>query len=125
MAETVRIVRMPYRFSGSRAYFICPGVVNIATPKGEACFPAPMLPRSELGLVSRASPVQTAVRNCTRDEGGPFGFGDQVADPKPPQAAVVKSHGGERCGNAGTMIPAGTVERGERKRTVSEVSKAD
>ena len=27
--------------------------------------------------------------------------------------------------NAGTMIPAGTVERGERKRTVSEVSKAD
>jgi hypothetical protein len=81
--------------------------------------------RSGLGLVSRASPVQTAVRNCTRDEGGPFGFGDQVADPKPPQAAVVKSHGGERCGNAGTMIPAGTVERGERKRTVSEVSKAD
>ena len=81
--------------------------------------------RSALGLVSRASPVQTAVRNCTRDEGGPFGFGDQVADPKPPQAAVVKSHGGERCGNAGTMIPAGTVERGERKRTVSEVSKAD
>jgi len=77
------------------------------------------------GLVSRASPVQTAVRNCTRDEGGPFGFGDQVADPKPPQAAVVKSHGGERCGNAGTMISAGTVERGERKRTVSEVSKAD
>src|SRR4029077_7955173 len=80
-------------------------------------------PSSALGLVSRASPVQTAVRNCTRDEGGPFGFGDQVADPKPPQAAVVKSHGGERCGNAGTKISAGTVERGERKRTVSEVSK--
>jgi hypothetical protein len=32
---------------------------------------------------------------------------------------------GERCGNVGTMIPAGTVERGERKRTVDEVSKAD
>jgi hypothetical protein len=31
----------------------------------------------------------------------------------------------ERCGNAGTMIPAGTVERGERKQTVEEVSKAD
>ena len=61
---------------------------------------------SAQGLVSRASPVQTAVR-------------------KPPQAAVVKSHGGERCGNVGTMIPAGTVERGERKQTVSEVSKAD
>ena len=77
MAETVRIVRMPYRFSGSLAYFICPGVVNIATPKGEACFPAPMLPRSELGRVSRAPGDLSAARNCTRDEGGPFEFGDQ------------------------------------------------
>jgi hypothetical protein len=33
---------------------------------------------SEMGLVSRASPVQTAMRNCTRDEEGPFGFGSQV-----------------------------------------------
>ena len=66
-------------------------------------------------LVSRASPVHTALRNCTGDEGGPFGFGDQVADPKPPRAAVVKSHGRERRGNVGTMIPAGKVERGERK----------
>ena len=30
------------------------------------------------GLVSRASPVHTAVRNCTRDEGGPFEAGSQV-----------------------------------------------
>jgi hypothetical protein len=29
-------------------------------------------------LVSRASPVQTAMRNCTRDEGGPFEVGNQV-----------------------------------------------
>src|SRR6266508_760037 len=29
-------------------------------------------------LVSRASPVQTAMRNRTRDEGGPFEFGNQV-----------------------------------------------
>jgi hypothetical protein len=29
-------------------------------------------------LVSRALPVQTAMRNCTRDEGGPFEFGNQV-----------------------------------------------
>src|SRR6516162_4101601 len=29
-------------------------------------------------LVSRASPVHSAARNCTRDEGGPFGFGNQV-----------------------------------------------
>jgi hypothetical protein len=39
------------------------------------------------------------------------------------QANVVKSNGGERCGNVGTMIPAGTVERGERKRTAAEASK--
>jgi hypothetical protein len=77
------------------------------------------------GLVSRASPVHTAVRNCTGDEGRPFGFGDQVADPKPPRAAAVKSRGGERRGNVGTMIPAGKVERGERKQTASEASKAD
>jgi hypothetical protein len=29
-------------------------------------------------LVSRASSVHTAVRNCTRDEGGPFEVGNQV-----------------------------------------------
>ena len=33
---------------------------------------------SEVGRVSRASPVQTAMRNCTRDEGGPFEAGSQV-----------------------------------------------
>jgi hypothetical protein len=35
-------------------------------------------PRSELGLVSRVTPVQTAMRNCTRDEGRSFEFGNQV-----------------------------------------------
>ena len=33
---------------------------------------------SLMGLVSRISPVQTAVCNCTRDEGGPFGIGNQL-----------------------------------------------
>jgi hypothetical protein len=33
---------------------------------------------SELGLVSRVSPVHTAIRNCTGDEGGPFEVGNQV-----------------------------------------------
>jgi hypothetical protein len=33
---------------------------------------------SALGLVSRVSPVQTALRNCTRDEGRPFEVGNQV-----------------------------------------------
>jgi transposase len=31
--------------------------------------------------VTRATPVQTAVRNCTRDEGRSFGFGNQVLIP--------------------------------------------
>ena len=33
---------------------------------------------SASGLVSRVTPVHTAKRNCTRDGGGPFGFGNQV-----------------------------------------------
>ena len=32
---------------------------------------------SELGRVSRVTSVQTALRNCIKDEGGPFGFGRQ------------------------------------------------
>ena len=35
-------------------------------------------PMSELGLVSRVSPVHTALRNCTRDEGRSFEVGNQV-----------------------------------------------
>src|SRR5438093_10761011 len=35
-------------------------------------------PMTGLGLVSRVSPVQTAVRNCTRDEGRSFEVGNQV-----------------------------------------------
>jgi hypothetical protein len=33
---------------------------------------------SEMGRVSRGSPVQTAIRNCTRDEGRSFEAGSQV-----------------------------------------------
>jgi hypothetical protein len=31
-----------------------------------------------MGRVTRVTPVQTAARNCTRDEGRPFAFGNQV-----------------------------------------------
>jgi hypothetical protein len=34
--------------------------------------------RLDSGFVSRVSPVQTALRNCTRDEGRPFEVGNQV-----------------------------------------------
>jgi hypothetical protein len=33
---------------------------------------------SASGIVSRVTPVHTALRNCTRDEGGPFEVGNQV-----------------------------------------------
>jgi hypothetical protein len=33
---------------------------------------------SLMGRVSRVTPVHTAMRNCMRDEGGPFGIGNQV-----------------------------------------------
>jgi len=35
-------------------------------------------PMSQMGLVSRVSPVHTAVRNCMGDEGGPLEVGNQV-----------------------------------------------
>jgi len=35
-------------------------------------------PMVELGLVSRVTPVHTAMRNSTRDEGGPFEVDNQV-----------------------------------------------
>jgi hypothetical protein len=59
---------------------------------------APLM--SESDLVSRASPVQTAIRNCTRDGGGALRGRRSGVDLKPPQAAVVQSNGGERCENA-------------------------
>jgi hypothetical protein len=69
--------------------------------------------------------LNTTVRNCTRDEGGPFEAGSQVLASNhckllSPKAMVVSV-----AVNVGTKIPAGAVERGERKRTVDEVSKAD
>jgi len=77
------------------------------------------------GCVSRVSPVQTAVRNCTRDEGGPFGFSDRELIPSCRKPLWSKAMVVSVAEKVGTMIPASTVERGERKRTTSEVSKAD
>jgi hypothetical protein len=54
-----------------------------------------------LGLVSRVTPVQTAMRNCTRDEGRPFEVGNQVLISSHRKLLWSKSHGGERCGKVG------------------------
>jgi hypothetical protein len=42
------------------------------------------------------------VRNCTRDEGGPFEVGNQVLISSHRKLLLSKSNGGERCGKAGT-----------------------
>ena len=79
---------------------------------------------SALGLVSRVTSVQTAKRNCTGDEGGPFEFGNQVLisnHRKLPSSKATVVNVAETSG----MIPAGMVERGERKRTAVEASKSD
>src|SRR5258708_38061104 len=44
------------------------------------------------------------MRNCTREMKEGLRVRQSGADLKPPQAVVVKSDGGERCGNAGTRI---------------------
>jgi hypothetical protein len=64
------------------------------------------------------------VRNCTRDEGRSFGFGNQALIPshrKLLRLNVVVVSVAETPGRC----PAGKVERGERKQTVDEVSKAE
>jgi hypothetical protein len=84
-----------------------------------------------MGLVSRVTPIQTAMRNRTGDEGRPFEFDNRVlisgVDLKPAQAAVVKRYKPWWCAlrKVGTRFRQGTIERGERKQTVGELSKAD
>src|SRR6516164_10313739 len=55
---------------------------RIEYPQGTIAAPTAKLlrrqPMSAKGLVSRVSPVQTAMRNCTRDEGRSFEVGNQV-----------------------------------------------
>ena len=46
-----------------------------------------------IGIVSRVTPVHTVLRNCTRDEGGPFEVGNQVLISSHRKPAVVKSNG--------------------------------
>ena len=75
-------------------------------------------------LCHEVTPVHTALRNCTRDEGRPFGFGNQVLISSPrkllsSKATVVN------VAEKRDMISTGVVEGGERKQTADEVSKAD
>src|SRR3984957_15404979 len=65
---------------------------------------------SGLGRVSRGSPVQTAMRNCTRDEGRSFEAGSQVLASNRCKLLSSKAMVVSVAVNVG-RIPAGEVER--------------
>jgi hypothetical protein len=64
------------------------------------------------------------MRNYTGDEGRSFEFDNQVLISSHRKLLWSKSQGGERCGKGGTGSRQAWFERGERKRTTVEVSKA-
>jgi hypothetical protein len=63
------------------------------------------------------------MRCCTGDGGRSSGVALAGGGFKPPQAASVKSRGGERCGKRRAVSVSGVGQEGERKRTTVEVSK--
>ena len=81
-----------------------------------------MLLMTGFGLVSRVSPVQTALRNCTRDEGRSFEVGNQVLISSHRKLLLSKAMVVNVAEKSRDKIPTGKVERGERKRTAAEVS---
>src|SRR6478735_8362044 len=62
---------------------------------------------SQMGLVSRVTPVHTAMRNCTRDEGRSFEVGNQV---------LISSHRKLLSSKAMVVNVAEKSERGGRGR---------
>jgi hypothetical protein len=71
---------------------------------------------------SRSTRLRATVREMKE---GPSGSAIRSLIPSHRELLRSKAVVGERRGNVGTMIPAGKIERGERKQTASEASKAD
>ena len=65
------------------------------------------------GLASRVSPVQTALRNYTRDGGRSFEFGDQKPISSYRKLLPVNSRGGEGSAENAGAFSAGPVKRAE------------
>jgi hypothetical protein len=65
------------------------------------------------------------MRNSTRDEGGPFGLGDQELSSSHCKLLRSKSVVVSVAAKVRTSSPAGEIEEGERERTAAEASKAD
>jgi hypothetical protein len=78
---------------------------SLILPENALIIAREVMPKmSEMGLVSRVLPVNTAVRNLYERRRKALRGRQSGVDLKPPQAAVVKSDGRERCGNAGTRF---------------------
>src|SRR6266853_369508 len=60
--------------------------------------------RRTFRVVCHERRLSTTVRNCTRDEGGPFEVGNQVLISSHSKLLSSKAMGGERCRNAGTRF---------------------
>src|ERR1700731_3059116 len=78
---------------------------SLILPENALIIAREVMPKmSEMGLVSRVLPVNTAVRNLYERRRKSLRGRQSGVDLKPPQAAVVKSDGGERCGKVGTRF---------------------
>ena len=71
---------------------------------------------SARGIVSRVTPVQTAMRNCTRDEGRSFEFGNQV---------LISSHRKLLSSKAMVVSVAVNVGRISRRVRLREASASE
>ena len=77
-----------------------------------------------MGLVSRVTPVHTAMRNCTTGEGRPFEVDNQVLISSHRKLLSSKAMVVNVAVNVGRISRRVRVERGERKQTADEVSKS-
>ena len=71
---------------------------------------AALNPEFATGRVSRALPVHTVMRNSTRDEGGPFGLGDQEQSPSHCKLLRSKAVMVSVAAQGSDLSPAGEIE---------------
>src|ERR1700738_4756753 len=75
-SNDAHLSNIAHKIASNRADLRCDYMAKRA--QRSVCVAAILRPNAALGLVSRVTPVQTAMRNCMRDEGRPFEFGSQV-----------------------------------------------
>ena len=71
--------------------------------------------RQQIDRVTRVPPRVLAVHNCTRDEGGPFGFGNQVLISSHRKLLWSRAMVVSDSGKGLTKIASGVVREDERK----------